>query len=102
MALRFAKRGAKISLTDVNFESVQSLGSINMSSCLIVYAWRLENQMKEKGFSVKAIHCDVSSVESVKKCAEIAKESLGEVDILINNAGIVSGKEDSGEQRSAD
>lgn len=34
----------------------------------------------------------MSSVESVKLAAEAAKEKFGEVNLLINNAGIVSGK----------
>ena len=48
--------------------------------------------MKASNLEGKAIYCDVSNLESVKKCAEISKEAYGDVDILVNNAGIVSGK----------
>jgi len=76
IALRFARLGAKVSLTDINFESVQ----------------KLETEMKSVGLKGKAIYCDVSNLESVKECAEISRKTYGAVDILINNAGIVSGK----------
>lgn len=36
--------------------------------------------------------CDVSKVESIEKCADKARERFGYVSILINNAGVVSGK----------
>lgn len=38
------------------------------------------------------VKCDVSNVESVKAAAEACESKFGVVDILINNAGIVTGK----------
>ena len=35
---------------------------------------------------------DVSSREAIYEAAEVVKREVGKVDILINNAGIVSGK----------
>jgi all-trans-retinol dehydrogenase (NAD+) len=35
---------------------------------------------------------DVSSREAIYQAAEVVKQEVGKVDILINNAGIVSGK----------
>lgn len=37
-------------------------------------------------------HVDVSSKESVYEAADKVKEEVGKVEILVNNAGIVSGK----------
>ena len=48
--------------------------------------------MKKSNLQAKAYYCDVSNYELVKECAEKCKKAYGDVDILINNAGIVSGK----------
>eukprot|EP00345_Euplotes_harpa_P001566 CAMPEP_0168321914 /NCGR_PEP_ID=MMETSP0213-20121227/2572_1 /TAXON_ID=151035 /ORGANISM="Euplotes harpa, Strain FSP1.4" /LENGTH=222 /DNA_ID=CAMNT_0008323691 /DNA_START=235 /DNA_END=903 /DNA_ORIENTATION=- len=44
------------------------------------------------GGQAVAIKLDVTSVEDIHNAAETAKSKFGDVDILINNAGIVSGK----------
>ena len=46
------------------------------------------SQMKEKGFHFEAVPCDVSDWESSKACVEEVKNKFGNIDILINNAGI--------------
>lgn len=45
-----------------------------------------------KNYGTKAISviCDVGKVEDVKRAVQIAKENLGKIDILINNAGVMS------------
>ncbi len=42
--------------------------------------------------SIIHVVCDVSDLNSVKESARIAKDKFGPVNLLINNAGIVSGK----------
>jgi all-trans-retinol dehydrogenase (NAD+) len=42
--------------------------------------------------NVTIFKCDVSEKDSVTAAANIARQAFGEVTILINNAGIVSGK----------
>jgi len=76
MAINLAKRGAKVTLADINHKAVQEL----------------EQRMKSERLEAAAVECDVSSVESVNKSARIAEEVFGPVDILVNNAGIVSGR----------
>ena len=46
------------------------------------------------GSDSKILHvkCDVSDVTSIKESGRIAREKFGPVTLLINNAGIVSGK----------
>lgn len=50
------------------------------------------NEVKELGGNVKAFVCDLSSKESVYKAAEEVKRDVGEITMIINNAGIVVGK----------
>lgn len=76
MAILFARLGAKVSLTDINLQSVEAVESL----------------IKAEGLQSKAIYCDVANVQSVKDAAKVARETFGDVEILINNAGIVSGK----------
>ncbi|EAR84681.1 oxidoreductase (short-chain dehydrogenase family) (macronuclear) [Tetrahymena thermophila SB210] len=78
MAIRFAKLGAKVTIADLNFEG----------------ATKVMNEIIALGYpnSAKAYKMDVSNVQNVKQVFAEAKQEFGPVDILINNAGIVSGK----------
>eukprot|EP00343_Euplotes_focardii_P001671 CAMPEP_0205802380 /NCGR_PEP_ID=MMETSP0205-20121125/4675_1 /ASSEMBLY_ACC=CAM_ASM_000278 /TAXON_ID=36767 /ORGANISM="Euplotes focardii, Strain TN1" /LENGTH=208 /DNA_ID=CAMNT_0053068683 /DNA_START=87 /DNA_END=710 /DNA_ORIENTATION=+ len=76
MSTMLAKKGAKITITDINFESAQeTVKIINMA-----------------GGHAHAIKLDVTNVENIKEAHEEAKAKFGVIDILINNAGISIGK----------
>ena len=76
MAIKFAKKGAKISIADVNLP-----GAIKLAS-----------EITSTGGLAIALECNVMSTKSIKEAASQAREAFGAVSILINNAGIVSGK----------
>ena len=76
MALKFSRMGAKISVCDMNFEGAK----------------KVEQEITGKGGQAIAIHCNVTVIENVKEAAVKAQEKFGDVTILINNAGIVTGK----------
>jgi all-trans-retinol dehydrogenase (NAD+) len=76
MAMQLAALGARISVTDVNLEGAEET---------------VEMIKKAKG-QAAAFQCDVTSVDDVKKAAEAARKEFGAVTMLINNAGIVTGK----------
>lgn len=44
------------------------------------------------------IHCDLASLASIRQCAQTLRAAHSAIDVLVNNAGIMSGKP----QRSAD
>ena len=48
-----------------------------------------EAKAKEIGNGAVAIACDVADPASVKKAVDGALETLGEIDILVNSAGVV-------------
>jgi all-trans-retinol dehydrogenase (NAD+) len=77
--------GCKVTVADMNKEALQ----------------KLQLDMKNYGTNLKTVICDVSNPENVAKAAEEARTAFGVVDILINNAGIVSGKKilDNTEQK---
>uniref|UniRef100_A0A8C5YPL5 Short-chain dehydrogenase/reductase family 16C member 6-like n=1 Tax=Marmota marmota marmota TaxID=9994 RepID=A0A8C5YPL5_MARMA len=77
LALHFARTGAILVLWDINQES-------NMETCRLA---------KEKGgVKVFAYKCDCSNRQEVYSVADQVKKEVGDVTILINNAGIVTGK----------
>jgi NAD(P)-dependent dehydrogenase (short-subunit alcohol dehydrogenase family) len=71
-ALQFSALGAKIAVVDVNDQGAAETVSM----------------IDAKGGQAKAFHCDVSSLDSIEQLADAVEDSLGPVDILMNNAGI--------------
>lgn len=77
MAEKLASRGAIIIVVDVNLEAAQSV----------------VNYIKSTGGKGHAIYADLANLESMRKC-KAAVHALGlQVDVLINNAGVVFGGE---------
>lgn len=76
MALKFAKLGATIVCVDINQTANEST----------------VEEIKNQGFKARGYKCDCSSREDIYRVADLVKNEVGEVTILINNAGIVSGK----------
>ncbi|MDR1099431.1 MAG: SDR family oxidoreductase [Treponema sp.] len=75
MALDFAGRGARVVVWDIDREALKAL----------------ESEARQGGLLIKTAICDVSGRDAVYRQAEALKAEWGPVDILINNAGIVSG-----------
>lgn len=76
MALRFASLGAKVTIADINMSG----------------AGKVAAEITAAGGKAKAVECNVMLSSAVKDAARYAQDLHGPVDILINNAGIVSGK----------
>jgi len=76
MALRFAQEGCKVALWDIRKDLCD----------------KLLQEKEMQGGGHKAYHCDVQKREVVKSVAEETMKDFGRVDIIVNNAGIVSGK----------
>jgi len=76
LALSFSKLGAKIVIIDINEEGIN----------------KVVKEVKEQGGEAWGYRCNVSSYQDVIQVANSVKLDVGKVDILINNAGIVSGK----------
>ncbi|WP_240620382.1 SDR family NAD(P)-dependent oxidoreductase, partial [Peribacillus acanthi] len=69
---RFAENGAKVAISDLNAEGVETAAQ----------------QLRDKGYDVIGVKCDVTNEEEVKSALDTTKEKFGSVDILINNAGM--------------
>jgi len=76
MAINFSKQGSRIILwaTDKNRLS------------------RVENEIKNAGGQAWSYVCDVSDKNRISEVSGRVKKEIGKVDVLINNAGIVTGK----------
>jgi all-trans-retinol dehydrogenase (NAD+) len=75
MALDFAARGARVVIWDRDARALE----------------RVEGEAAAQGLSIRGMVCDVSRREEVYRQAEILTGTAGPVDVLINNAGVVSG-----------
>jgi len=76
LALRFAKLGSRLVLWDVNNKSNEQTA----------------RECRELGARVNSYACDISQRNVIYETANKVKDEVGDVDILINNAGIVTGK----------
>lgn len=79
MAIRLGKLGCKLSLSDINMSGLQE----TKAEC---------EKAGVMSSSIAIFTCDVSKRESITAGATVARAAFGPVSILINNAGIVSGK----------
>lgn len=77
LAAELGAAGAKLVLWDIDEAGLQRAG----------------DELRSSGYAVDTYACDLSDRESVKATAAATLSQSGPVDILINNAGIVSGKD---------
>jgi len=71
-ALELAKAGAKVVVSDISQEDCQ----------------KVVEEIEKEGGEALAIKCDVSKGEEVNKMVKKTIEKWGEINILVNNAGI--------------
>jgi len=71
-ALALAKEGMNLYITDINVEGLD----------------KVKNEVEKLDAKVYSDRCDVSKFEDIKTTAENFYSKLGDVDLLINNAGI--------------
>ena len=71
----FARCGARVSVADRNLEGAEETAAL----------------VREEGGEAVAIACDVTSDHSVAECIAAAEAAHGQIDLLMNNAGILSG-----------
>jgi all-trans-retinol dehydrogenase (NAD+) len=76
MAETFSTEGARVILWDCNRVTLEAV----------------EKELTERGLRCTTYLCDVSSRDSVYDTAKRVIEEHGPIDILINNAGVVSGR----------
>jgi len=74
-ALALAKRGMNLYITDINIDGLE----------------KVKLELEKRGVKVFTGKCDVSKYDDFEKVANDFHEKMGEVDLLINNAGISIG-----------
>lgn len=76
LALRLTKLGAKVIVWDINQEAIDETVKI----------------VQSLGGFCKGYLVDISNKEQVYKSADLIREEVGDVSLLFNNAGVVSGR----------
>lgn len=71
----FARRGARVVVADLNEAGAEEAAKL----------------IREAGGEAIALRCDVASEESILATADAAEAHFGPMDIVMNNAGILSG-----------
>jgi all-trans-retinol dehydrogenase (NAD+) len=79
MAIKFARLGAKLTISDINLEGIEE--TKRLIKCEVGTDQNVNGQK-----------LDVSSREAITEIANQCRSVFGDVDILINNAGVVQGK----------
>ena len=80
MTLKFAKLGARLTISDINEEGLNETK-------------RMVKQLTGTDSNILSIKCDISNRQAIADSATEARNKFGHVDIIINNAGIVQGKQ---------
>ena len=75
LALELAREGMNLYITDINLEGLENV----------------KKEVEDIGVKVFSHKCDVSKFEDWEECEENFRSNLGEIDLLINNAGIAIG-----------
>lgn len=73
LAIEIAGRGASVAVADIAEDAARETAAL----------------IAESGGRAIALPCDVSSDDSVREVAEAATTELGEIDIVVNNVGII-------------
>jgi len=76
MAFAFAEKKAKVIIWDINDNAIKAV----------------ENEARAKNLFIRGMICDVSDRNAVYAQAQKLTSEFGQLDILINNAGVVSKK----------
>ena len=74
IATRLAREGAQVSIFDINMDKAQEAA----------------DALAKEGLSVMAGYADVASVDSIKAMLALVASQFGKLDIVVNNAGILS------------
>jgi all-trans-retinol dehydrogenase (NAD+) len=75
LAVRMASRGARVVALDLSLDRLQGV----------------LDEIRRDGGRAEGYACDVSDPVAVRETAEQVRSEVGEVDVLVNNAGVVSG-----------
>lgn len=75
-AILFAKAGAKVVVSDISEEDCQ----------------KVVDEIKQNGGEAIAIKCDVTKKSEVEDMIKETVEKWGKIDVLVNNAGVISYK----------
>ncbi|MEM9845678.1 MAG: SDR family NAD(P)-dependent oxidoreductase [Pseudomonadota bacterium] len=87
IAKRLARDGATVIVSDTGGILTTEAGDLHRADLLNA----LVQDIEENGGAARAIELDVTSADDIARAMDYVQENLGRLDILINNAGTISG-----------
>ncbi|XP_006004567.2 retinol dehydrogenase 10-A [Latimeria chalumnae] len=97
-ALEFARRRALLVLWDINSQGNEETAEMVRKIYREIEASHAQKgaedaleEVPRRKLQVSSYTCDVGKRENVYAAAELVRREVGEIDVLINNAGVVSG-----------
>ncbi len=73
IAVEFARRGAAVAVADIDSDAASSAAQ----------------DIIDSGGTALGLHCDVTDMASMGHCAATAQQALGDMDIVVNNVGVI-------------
>lgn len=73
VALEFARRGARLAVADIDLAAASETAAA----------------IADGHGSAVAIHCDVTSEQSIRDAVAATERQLGDIDIVVNNVGVI-------------
>jgi NAD(P)-dependent dehydrogenase (short-subunit alcohol dehydrogenase family) len=74
LAREFSRRGARVAICARATDELS----------------RAESEFRVRGEPILALECDVTKADEVKRFVERVRAEMGEIDVLVNNAGVIS------------
>lgn len=75
LAIQFSGVGARVALWDINKVNIENV----------------VKEIQENGGTATSYVCDVSNIDQIKSTADKLRREIGDVDVVVNNAGILNG-----------
>lgn len=92
LAVKLAALGCNLALCDIDFAAVQAVGKLILKNHCVMLTASSVAEIRDAGGDARAYQTNVMLFDDVQGFAQRVLYDFGRVDVLVNNAGILSGR----------